>query len=126
MAGVDSGVETGVGQRHCGGGGVGVDGDRVLGLGVLGMVSILVNAERVLGVERLAALVAGPGHVNVKLHVTSHVAQVVRLTAADRASPHQLVGVLLPVLDDQVGDLLVEVHDRGVRGGDSGELAQVG
>ena len=65
-----------MGQGHCAGRRVGVHSDRVLCRG-LGMISVLVDTERVLGVEGLATLVARPGHVNVKLHVTPHVAEVV-------------------------------------------------
>ena len=81
------GVEGGVGEGHGRGGGVGVHSDCVL-CGRLGMVSVLVDAERVLGVERLPALVAGPGDVNMKLHVAPHVAQVIRLSAADGTAPN--------------------------------------
>ena len=80
------GVEGGVAESHGGGGGVGVHSDCVL-CGRLGMISVLVDAERVLGVKCLAALVAGPGDVNMKLHVAPHVAQVIRLSAADSTAP---------------------------------------
>ena len=74
-------------ESHGGGCCVGVHGDRVL-CGRLGMISVLVDAERVLGVEGLPALVAGPGDVNMELHVAPHVAQVIRLSAADSTAPH--------------------------------------
>ena len=63
-------------EGHGGGGRVGVHSDCVL-CGRLGMISVLVDAERVLGVESLPALVAGPGDVDVELHVAPHVTQVI-------------------------------------------------
>jgi len=118
------GVEGGVGESHGRGGRVGVHSDRVLCRG-LGMISVLVDTERVLGVEGLPALVAGPGDVDVKLHVAPHVAQVIRLSAADSAAPHQLVGLLLAILENEAADLFIKVHGGGVAGHRS-ELPEVG
>ena len=59
----------------------------------------------------------------MKLHVTAHVAQMVRLSTAHRTSPDKLVGLLFAVLDDQVGDLLVEIHDGVVSGGHRCQLS---
>ena len=63
-------------QSYCCCRGVRVHRDRVL-RGVLGMVSVLVYTERVLGVKCLATLVTGPGDMDVQLHVAPHVAEVV-------------------------------------------------
>ena len=74
-------------EGHGGGCCVGVHSDCVLCCR-LGMISVLVDAERVLSVEGLPALIAGPGDVNVELDVAPHVAQVIRLSAADSTAPH--------------------------------------
>ena len=74
----------------------------------LGMVPVLVDPQRVLGVEGFAALVTRARHVDVELHVAAHVAEVVRLAAADGAAPERPHGVLVAAFDDQAGDLIAE------------------